>query len=137
MARVQGSEIRERFLRFFEERGHTRVRSSSLIPPPETGLLLTNEGGEGHAEQIFLRGFDAREGQDLELSVGGVPINEHQLVQKKLFDMFMKVETARQMLIHAFAGEIIDRVNCEPIREELDRLVWDRLEVNPNRTQKQ
>jgi alanyl-tRNA synthetase len=41
---VQGAEIRERFLRFFEERGHTRVRSSSLIPPPETGLLLTNAG---------------------------------------------------------------------------------------------
>jgi iron complex outermembrane receptor protein len=40
------------------------------------GVLLTNEGGENHAEQIFLRGFDAREGQDLELSVDGVPINE-------------------------------------------------------------
>lgn len=40
------------------------------------GMLLTNEGGEGHAEQIFLRGFDAREGQDLELSVGGVPVNQ-------------------------------------------------------------
>ncbi|GMU59030.1 MAG: hypothetical protein AMXMBFR34_07930 [Myxococcaceae bacterium] len=40
------------------------------------GILLTNEGGEGHPEQIFLRGFDAREGQDLELTVDGVPINE-------------------------------------------------------------
>jgi TonB family protein len=40
------------------------------------GILLTNEGGEGHAEQVFLRGFDAREGQDLEFTVGGVPINE-------------------------------------------------------------
>jgi hypothetical protein len=40
------------------------------------GILLTNEGGEGHAEQIFLRGFDAREGQDIELSAGGVPVNE-------------------------------------------------------------
>ena len=40
------------------------------------GILLTNEGGEGHAEQVFLRGFDAREGQDIEFSVGGVPINE-------------------------------------------------------------
>jgi iron complex outermembrane receptor protein len=40
------------------------------------GIMLTNEGGEGHAEQVFLRGFDAREGQDIELSVGGVPINE-------------------------------------------------------------
>lgn len=40
------------------------------------GILLTNEGGDGHAEQVFLRGFDAREGQDLEFSAGGVPINE-------------------------------------------------------------
>src|SRR5438309_666672 len=40
------------------------------------GILLTNEGGEGHAEQVFLRGFDAREGQDIEFSVNGVPINE-------------------------------------------------------------
>jgi iron complex outermembrane recepter protein len=40
------------------------------------GILLTNEGGDGHAEQVFLRGFDAREGQDIEFTVGGVPINE-------------------------------------------------------------
>ena len=40
------------------------------------GILLTNEGGEGHADQVFLRGFDAREGQDIEFTVGGVPINE-------------------------------------------------------------
>jgi TonB family protein len=40
------------------------------------GILLTNEGGEGHAEQVFLRGFDAREGQDLEFTVDGVPIND-------------------------------------------------------------
>jgi iron complex outermembrane recepter protein len=40
------------------------------------GILLTNEGGEGHAQQVFLRGFDAREGQDIEFTVGGVPINE-------------------------------------------------------------
>jgi hypothetical protein len=40
------------------------------------GILLTNEGGEGHAQRIFLRGFDAREGQDLEITVAGVPVNE-------------------------------------------------------------
>ena len=39
-------------------------------------------------------------------------------------------ETARRMLIHAFAAEIIDRVRCAPVRAELDRLVWDRLEQN-------
>jgi TonB family protein len=40
------------------------------------GIFLTNEGGEGHAEQVFLRGFDAHEAQDIEMTVGGVPINE-------------------------------------------------------------
>jgi Fe-S cluster assembly protein SufD len=41
-------------------------------------------------------------------------------------------DMARQMLIHAFAGEIIERVKCEPAREELDKLIWDRLEANPH-----
>jgi len=38
--------------------------------------------------------------------------------------------TARRMLIHAFAGEIIERVKCGPVREQLDKIVWDRLEAN-------
>jgi alanyl-tRNA synthetase len=41
---VDGARIRETFLAFFEERDHTRVRSSSLIAPPESGLLLTGAG---------------------------------------------------------------------------------------------
>jgi alanyl-tRNA synthetase len=41
---MEGNTIRETFLRFFEERGHKRVPSSSLIPPPESGLLLANAG---------------------------------------------------------------------------------------------
>jgi Fe-S cluster assembly protein SufD len=45
-------------------------------------------------------------------------------------------ETARRMLIHAFAGEIIERIQHEPAREELDRLVWDRLEANPHLAEK-
>jgi Fe-S cluster assembly protein SufD len=39
-------------------------------------------------------------------------------------------ETARRMLIHAFAGEIIERIRHEPARAELDKLVWERLEAN-------
>jgi alanyl-tRNA synthetase len=41
---MEGRRIRQSFLRFFEERGHRIVPSSSLIPPPESGLLLTNAG---------------------------------------------------------------------------------------------
>ena len=41
------------------------------------------------------------------------------------------LETARRMLIHAFAGEIIERVQHAAAREELDQLVWERLESNP------
>ena len=59
---MDGDRIREGFLRFFEERGHKRVPSSSLIPPPESGLLLTNAGMNqfipyflGHAPAPFPR----------------------------------------------------------------------------------
>ena len=42
------------------------------------------------------------------------------------------LQTARRMLIHAFAAEIIDRIRCEPLRQEMDRIIWDRLEQNPH-----
>lgn len=35
---------------------------------------------------------------------------------------------AQRMLVHAFAGEIIDRIGHDQLREELDALVWQRLE---------
>lgn len=41
-------------------------------------------------------------------------------------------QTARRMLIHAFAGEIIERVRYAPARAELDKLIWERLEQNPH-----
>jgi Fe-S cluster assembly protein SufD len=44
----------------------------------------------------------------------------------------LSTETARQMLIHAFAGEVIERIQHEAVREELDKLVWERLESIPH-----
>jgi alanyl-tRNA synthetase len=41
---LTASQIREAFLKFFEERGHRRIASSSLVPQNDPTLLFTNAG---------------------------------------------------------------------------------------------
>jgi alanyl-tRNA synthetase len=50
---VTGSEIRQRFLDFFAERGHRIVRSSSLVPANDPTLLFTN-AGMNQFKDVFL-----------------------------------------------------------------------------------
>ena len=41
---MKGSEIRSMFLQYFQEKGHTIVPSSSLVPADDPSLLFTNAG---------------------------------------------------------------------------------------------
>jgi alanyl-tRNA synthetase len=41
---MKSAEIRDKFLKFFESKGHTIVRSASLVPGNDPTLLFTNSG---------------------------------------------------------------------------------------------
>lgn len=55
---MKTSELRQKFLKFFETKDHTVVHSSSLVPHDDPTLLFTN-AGMNQFKDVFL-GFDKR-----------------------------------------------------------------------------
>jgi len=55
---MKSSDIREKFLKFFESKGHSIVRSSPLVPGNDPTMLLTNSGMV-QFKDVFL-GLDSR-----------------------------------------------------------------------------
>ena len=55
---MKSSDIREKFLKFFESKGHSIVRSSPLVPGNDPTMLLTNSGMV-QFKDVFL-GLDTR-----------------------------------------------------------------------------
>lgn len=93
-------------------------------------LLLSDDAGADTKPQLEIYADDVK-------CTHGATIG--QLNAESIFYLRSRgisTDKARQMLIHAFAGEIIERIQHEPARDELDKLVWDRLEANPHLAKK-
>jgi Fe-S cluster assembly protein SufD len=89
-------------------------------------LLLTDDAGVNTKPQLEIYADDVK-------CTHGTTVG--QLNDESIFYLRARgidTDMARQMLIHAFAGEIIDHIRCEPARAAIDQLVWNRLEANPH-----
>ncbi|MBX3184194.1 MAG: TonB-dependent receptor [Polyangiaceae bacterium] len=79
----------------------SRTASDLLLTVP--GTFVTQHSGEGKAHQIFFRGFDALHGQDLELWVGGAPVNEVSHIHGQGYAD-----------LHFLMPEVVQRVRARP-----------------------
>lgn len=78
-----------------------RRRSADDLLRMVPGVLLSQHGAEGKGQQIFLRGFDAAHGSDVEVLVAGIPMNELSNIhgQGYLDLNFMIPEVVRQISV--------------------------------------
>lgn len=78
-----------------------RTASDLLLVVP--GVFVTQHSGQGKAHQIFLRGFDAVHGQDVEIWVAGAPVNE-----------VSNVHGQGYADLHFVMPEVVERIRSKP-----------------------
>lgn len=103
-----------------------RVAQKTDAKQTNKNLLLSNNARANTKPQLEIYADDVK-------CTHGATIG--QMDEKAIFYLRARglpLEVARRMLMHAFAGEITERVQHKTIREELDQIVWDRLEENPH-----
>ena len=91
-------------------------------------LLLSDDAGVNTKPQLEIYADDVK-------CTHGATIG--QMNEESIFYLRARgigAETARRMLMHAFAGEIIERIQHEDVKDELDKVVWNRLEQNQHIT---
>jgi alkylation response protein AidB-like acyl-CoA dehydrogenase len=83
---------------------NVRIPKAFMLVPPDAYTVAIEAvlaGANAYMGSVFTgvarAAFEEALAYARNRTQGGVPITEHQLVQKKLFDMFMKVETSRQL----------------------------------------
>ncbi|HEX7070892.1 MAG TPA: TonB-dependent receptor [Rhodothermales bacterium] len=76
------------------------TRSAQDLLTLAPGLITAQHAGGGKAEQIFLRGFDADHGTDVNISVDGVPVN-----------MVSHGHGQGYADLHFIIPEVVDRIN--------------------------
>ncbi len=113
---MKTSELRQKFLKFFESKGHTVVRSSSLVPHDDPTLLFTN-AGMNQFKDVFL-GFDKR------------PYSRATTAQKcvraggKHNDLENVGYTARHHALLCFDGQLLVRRLLQARRDPLQQNFW-------------
>ncbi|HNQ72096.1 MAG TPA: Fe-S cluster assembly protein SufD [Verrucomicrobiota bacterium] len=129
----------EYFNGILDDRSRGVFHGRILVQPPaqktdakqtNKNLLLSDDASANTKPQLEIYADDVK-------CTHGATVG--QLSEKSIFYLRTRgigLETARRMLIHAFAGEIIERIKHETAREELDKIVWDRLEENPRLAEK-
>jgi alanyl-tRNA synthetase len=141
---LTGNEVRKTFLRFFEERGHRVVHSSSLVPANDPTLLFTN-AGMNQFKDVFL-GLEQRDykratscqkcvragGKHNDLENVGFTNRHHtffEMLGNFSFGDYFKADAI------AFAWELITSPNWYAIPlEKLYFTVFGGAEVSPGQT---